>query len=252
MFVQVSSYTILSVWLPQFNLSKWRRAKQSEKDEAITEAEEEADYVHATEDNLNTSRESDQSKESDQSRESDGSFERPAPESALRSTESALGDDNTIPWRTAHMMWFSGLRGAVSYGLVRTFPDSENKATIVLTTMLLILLTTFLLGGTTEMVLNALNVPTGIDENQYLDSIEKRNLLPGFLLRFENNKLLAWAVRDDAKMDIVGKKTDAEEDADDPELTPYENIDVVQGDDPTHRISIVRTNRNGKIFDYGA
>ena len=38
----------------------------------------------------------------------------------------------------------------------------------------------------------------------------------------------------------------------DPELTPYENIEVVEGDEYARRISIVRTNRYGKIFDYGA
>jgi sodium/hydrogen exchanger 8 len=158
-------------------------------------------------------------------------------------------DDSTIPWKTAHMMWFSGLRGAVSYGLVRTFPDTSDKATIVVTTMMLILLTTFLLGGTTEMVLNFLKIPTGIDENQYLASLQKRKLLPGFLLRFEGSKLYPFITRDACAWKD-DKKNDAD-DSDDPELTPYEGMEVVE-DHHTHRIMIVNTNRNGKIFDYGA
>jgi Sodium/hydrogen exchanger family len=200
----------------------------------VNEAEQ-TDYVNATDDNINKSLESDEAEEY-------------SPETSLQSRPS-FEDDTTIPWRTAHMMWFSGLRGAVSYGLVRTFPDSENKATIVVTTMMLILLTTFLLGGTTELVLNCLHVPVGIDEEQYLQSIDKRKLLPGFLLRFENNKLFAWAVRDDVKKVDIKK---SEDDADDPELTPYENIEVEHGNEHADRISIVQTNRNGKIFDYGA
>ena len=160
-------------------------------------------------------------------------------------------DDSTIPWNTAHMMWFSGLRGAVSYGLVRTFPDTPDKATIVVTTMMLILLTTFLLGGTTEMMLNFLNIATGIDENKYLANLEKRKLLPGFLLQWEDTKLHAFVARD-AGNQVDGKKTDDADDPDDPELTPYEGMEVVE-DHHTHRITIVHTkNRNGKIFDYGA
>jgi len=159
-------------------------------------------------------------------------------------------DDSRVPWRTAHMMWFSGLRGAVSYGLARTFPDTNDKNTIVVTTMLLVLLTTFFLGGTTEIMMNILHVPTGIDEDKYLESIEKRKLLPGFLLRFESSKLFPWVVRD-AHV-LKNKKVDKNQadDEDDPEISRYENIEVVS--EGLHRISIVQTNRNRKIFDYGA
>ncbi|KAG7359265.1 CPA1 family sodium/proton antiporter [Nitzschia inconspicua] len=220
-----------------YNLSKWRRVKNDQKEDAVAEAEQ-TGYVEATEDNI------------DRQYDSDDSFDAPALEPPLQPSIS-FEDDRTIPLRTAHMMWFSGLRGAVSYGLVRTFPDTENKATIIVTTMMLILLTTFLLGGSTEMVLNLLEIPTGIDENKYLQTIEKRNLLPGFLLRFEHDKLFAWAVRGDPKNTNI-KKTDAEEDADDPELNSYENIEVVQDEERSHNVSIMLTNRNGKIFDYGA
>jgi hypothetical protein len=228
----------------QYNLSKWRRSKSVQTQDAVQEAEE-TDYVTADEVNVD--------KGFDRAEDRKDAEEVSPPENTtslndelLVKSNASFEDDSTIPWRTAHMMWYSGLRGAVSYGLVRTFPDTQDKNTIVVTTMLLVLLTTFLLGGTTEMVLNFLHIPTGIDENQYLQSLETRKLLPGFLLNFEMNKLYAWVVRED---DEVVKNKKKEDDEDDPELTPYESIEVVN--DP-HTQSIVLTNRKRMIFDYGA
>ena len=187
-------------------------------------------------------------------------------------------DDSIIPWKTAHMLWFSGLRGAVSYGLVRTFPATENKATIVVTTMFLVLLTTFVLGGSTEWMLNFLQIPVNIDENEYLDRLQKRKLMPGFMLRFENQKLYKWVTRrapDEPRDGIIGnrkKDDDNNDDGDDGEVCPYKSGDNLGGggnatvdspdnegfdeievteDDLQHQHSTV-INRRGKIFDYGA
>ncbi|KAL3910802.1 MAG: hypothetical protein SGILL_007550, partial [Bacillariaceae sp.] len=217
--------------------SAWKN--QNQKQDAVTEAEKEepTDYVTATEDNI------DQIQQTGQ----EGSLDE---ELLQIPSSTSFEDDATIPWRTAHMMWFSGLRGAVSYGLVRIFPDTPNKAIIVVTTMILILLTTFLLGGTTELMLNFLHIPTGIDERQYMSSLERRALLPGFLSRFEASKLFPWVTRD-GDIDPVQHKKDDADDPNDPELTPYENIEMVE-DQQTHSITIVQTNRNGMIFDYGA
>ncbi|EEC46045.1 phospholipase, partial [Phaeodactylum tricornutum CCAP 1055/1] len=69
----------------------------------------------------------------------------------------SMTDDSVIPWKTAHMLWFSGLRGAVSYGLARMFPQTENQSIFIATTMFIVLTTTFVLGGATESALQFLN-----------------------------------------------------------------------------------------------
>mmetsp|Transcript_29169 Transcript_29169/g.86350 ORF Transcript_29169/g.86350 Transcript_29169/m.86350 type:complete len:337 (-) Transcript_29169:848-1858(-) len=44
--------------------------------------------------------------------------------------------DLKIHWNTAHMLWFSGLRGAVAYACAKTFPNSlGNRTPFVITTM---------------------------------------------------------------------------------------------------------------------
>jgi sodium/hydrogen exchanger 8 len=74
-----------------------------------------------------------------------------------------------IPAKTAHMMWFSGLRGAVAYACAKMFPDVYgNREGIVYVTMVLVLFTIFGLGSATEMVLYRLNIDVGVDEDQYM------------------------------------------------------------------------------------
>jgi len=73
-----------------------------------------------------------------------------------------------IDMNTAHMLWFSGLRGAVAYACAKSFPDDlGNRAPFVITTMMIVLLTIFLLGSTTECVLHILNIEMNMDENQH-------------------------------------------------------------------------------------
>lgn len=104
--------------------------------------------------------------------------------------------DDHIPIKFAHLIWFSGLRGAVSYGLVKLFPDTESRPTFVVTTMFIVLLTTFLLGGTTEIALKFLGIPMGIDENKYLGTLHSKRLLHGWLHRFERDQLRECVIRD--------------------------------------------------------
>jgi sodium/hydrogen exchanger 8 len=104
--------------------------------------------------------------------------------------------DAKIPWRTAHMLWFSGLRGAVSYALVRNFPNaSGNRDIFVVTTIFVVLVTTFVLGGSTEWALKGLGIPLDVDESKHLKSLPPRQLLPGMLRRFENYHLRSWVIR---------------------------------------------------------
>ena len=77
--------------------------------------------------------------------------------------------DLKIRSNTANMMWFTGLRGAVAYACVRTFPDTlGHQKDFTMTTMAIVLITVFLLGGTTEMTLNFLKIDVGVDEETYM------------------------------------------------------------------------------------
>jgi hypothetical protein len=116
-------------------------------------------------------------------------------------TMTRMMNDSRIPWKTANMLWFSGLRGAVSYALVKTFPKTGNENTFVVTTMLIVLVTTFVFGGGTETALKALNIQVNVDEQEYLKSVERKKLLgDGWLGRFEAYRVRAWVLRDFAKV----------------------------------------------------
>jgi len=57
--------------------------------------------------------------------------------SSLEGTRTSYScQDLKIHWNTAHMLWFSGLRGAVAYACAKTFPNSlGNRTPFVITTM---------------------------------------------------------------------------------------------------------------------
>lgn len=87
----------------------------------------------------------------------------------LVSDESRILAEKKVDMKTSHMLWFSGLRGAVAYACAKTFPDAlGNRASFVSITMWIILLTVFLLGSTTDFALKSLGIETDIDEDKYL------------------------------------------------------------------------------------
>lgn len=57
-----------------------------------------------------------------------------------------------------HMIWYSGLRGAVAFALAKSFPG-EKRNEIIATTMIIILLSIFVMGGGTVSMLNFLKIP---------------------------------------------------------------------------------------------
>ena len=146
-----------------------------------------------------------------------------------------------IPWRTAHMLWFSGLRGAVSYALVRTFPQSTgNHNVFVVTTIFVVMITTFVLGGTTELALQTLNIPVNVDEAQYLQSLPSKKLLGGWLGRYEANKVRSWVIRD-----FERRHNDNATNADDDSLAgDYENFEVTEQD---HLVHV----KKSSLYDFG-
>jgi len=147
-----------------------------------------------------------------------------------------------IPWRTAHMLWFSGLRGAVSYALVRTFPNTNgNQNIFVVTTIFVVMVTTFLLGGSTEWALQQLDIPVDVDETEYFKSLPQKKLLTGWLGRFENYRLRSWVIRD-----FSGRYRENLTNADEGSLTGdyVEHIEMTEQD----HIHNVKT---PSVYDFG-
>jgi NhaP-type Na+/H+ or K+/H+ antiporter len=95
------------------------------------------------------------------------------------------GDLKILP-NCAHMLWFAGLRGAVAYACVLTFPNLYgHRDGFIMTTMMIVLVTVFCLGATTTPVLEYLDIETNIDEDDYMDSWSTERSMPSFILKIE-------------------------------------------------------------------
>lgn len=162
--------------------------------------------------------------------------------SSSSSTESI--SDSRISWNKAHMLWFSGLRGAVSYALVRTFPRTGNEAAFVVTTMFVVLVTTFVLGGGTEAALNFFNIPVNVDEKKYLESIGQKPFSTGCLSRFERDHVRRWVLRDCKGND--GDTTSNDDDDFDP-IEYQEHIELTE----VEHFRNIQKDANQTIYDYG-
>jgi sodium/hydrogen exchanger 8 len=93
--------------------------------------------------------------------------------------------------KKAHMMWFSGLRGAVAYACAKKFPDYYNNRTpFVYVTMIMVMTTIFLLGSTTEAVLSCLNIDIGVDPDSYMQEVGTRTKV-GFWARISKCQALS-------------------------------------------------------------
>lgn len=63
-----------------------------------------------------------------------------------------------ITMNQQHMIWYSGLRGAVAFALSKSFPgEKQNEVTAC--AMIIILLSIFVMGGGTVATLNKLGIP---------------------------------------------------------------------------------------------
>jgi NhaP-type Na+/H+ or K+/H+ antiporter len=95
--------------------------------------------------------------------------------------------DLKIRYRTAHMMCFAGLRGAVAYACVRAFPDTfDHQNEFTVTTMVIILVTVFALGSTTKTMLAFLQIETDVDEDKYMENWHQERRSASILLRIED------------------------------------------------------------------
>lgn len=103
--------------------------------------------------------------------------------------------DLKIRNNTAHMLWFSGLRGAVAYACAKTFPNNNgNRPFFVFATIAIVLFTVFIFGCTTEFALNQLKIETNVDEDEYMQHNDTENKM-FFLNRFENRFIYPYVMR---------------------------------------------------------
>merc|ERR1719420_728051 len=74
-------------------------------------------------------------------------------------------EPNTLSWQRLVMMWHSGLRGGIALVLALEVNGEwcEHKATIVNGTFVVICVLLFLLGGSTEIMLNFMGIKTHED-----------------------------------------------------------------------------------------
>lgn len=66
--------------------------------------------------------------------------------------------NNEITRNQQHMIWYSGLRGAVAFALAKSFPG-EKQNEVIATTMVIVLLSIFVMGGGTVSMLSLLKIP---------------------------------------------------------------------------------------------
>ena len=103
--------------------------------------------------------------------------------------------DKKITPRMAHILWFSGLRGAVAYACVRDFPNYYGHADeFIASTMVIVLFTIIVMGGGLEFLLEFLGIEMNVDEEEYMKSWHKERELKGAFHDFGTSSTVQGAV----------------------------------------------------------
>ena len=75
-----------------------------------------------------------------------------------------LGRKNKIPMNFQHMLWFSGLRGAMAFALAMQNTMTDARQMFLTTTSLITIITVIFCGGLTDPLLSLLRIPTGVPD----------------------------------------------------------------------------------------
>jgi NhaP-type Na+/H+ or K+/H+ antiporter len=160
--------------------------------------------------------------------------------------------DLKIHNKTAHMLWFSGLRGAVAYACVRSFPDTfGHQNGFIITTMVIVLVTVFALGGTTEMVLNRLEIESNVDEDGYMEDWHRQRSSNPMVLAFEAF-LYKHFVRSDTSDTPNAKSTKVSGDDASVQSDYQMHVEVTESQHLDKVIDMGFPKRKESLFDYGA
>ncbi|XP_046959804.1 sodium/hydrogen exchanger 6 isoform X1 [Vanessa cardui] len=87
-----------------------------------------------------------------------------------------LGRKPPIPMNFQHMLFFSGLRGAMSFALAIRNTVSEARQAMLTTTSLIVIATVVLQGGAASHALAYLRIPTGQGQNDESEALPYRDV----------------------------------------------------------------------------
>ncbi|CAG4979411.1 unnamed protein product [Parnassius apollo] len=87
-----------------------------------------------------------------------------------------LGRKPPIPMNFQHMLFFSGLRGAMSFALAIRNTVSEARQAMLTTTSLIVIATVVLQGGAATHALDYLRIPTGQGQNDESEALPYRDV----------------------------------------------------------------------------
>ncbi|CAG7838048.1 unnamed protein product [Allacma fusca] len=87
-----------------------------------------------------------------------------------------LGRKNKISWNFQHVLFFSGLRGAIAFALAIRNTLSEARQTLLTTTSVIVIVTVIVCGGSTTQLLSWFNIPVGVDDEAECMQIHMRSM----------------------------------------------------------------------------
>lgn len=166
--------------------------------------------------------------------------------------------DLTISSKTAHMLCFSGLRGAVAYACVRSFPDTFGHQTeFIGTTMVIVLVTVFVFGSTTGAMLNWLKIDVDVDEEQYMVNWHQERRPSNFLLQVEDAIQRNFVRQEPAPEQFISPDSRGSNSAtspiESPPSTDYSNVEVTEERhiDSAEELGWIPRRREASLFDFG-
>jgi len=153
--------------------------------------------------------------------------------------------NSRITANTSHMLWFSGLRGAVAYACAKKFPNNfGNQTPFVITTMVIVLVTVFFLGGTTELTLNALSIDMDVDEEKYLDLVEQSvDADSGRIVAFDKQYISPYVIRDYTNDNLLPEKSKRNE--------SFETVVTMEEYNKTHSVEMTASGHRSNVRQMG-
>ncbi|CAL8073970.1 unnamed protein product [Orchesella dallaii] len=91
-----------------------------------------------------------------------------------------LGRKHKISWGFQHVLFFSGLRGAIAFALAIRNTLSIERQTLLTTTSVIVIITVIVCGGSTNQLLNWFNIPVGVDDEAECMQLHMRSVSDPF------------------------------------------------------------------------